>query len=173
MKFDLEKSLQIVERTPGVLYSLLDGIDEAWTHHNEGPGTWSPFDVLGHLIVCEKTNFISRIDIILSGSANKVFSPIDMQAHFRESAGKSMNELLSEFELLRKYNLTKLRSMHLTDEDFSRQGISAKVGSATLAEILATWVVHDLSHLSQITRVMGKQYRKEVGPFIQFIRMLN
>ena len=173
MKFDLEKSLQIVERTPGVLYGLLDGIDEGWTHRNEGPDTWSPFDVLGHLIVCEKTNFISRIDIILSGSANKVFSPIDMQAHFRESAGKSMQELLTEFAALRKSNITKLRSLHLTEEDFNRQGISAKVGSATLSEVLATWVVHDLSHLSQITRVMGKQYSREVGPFIHFIRMLK
>ncbi len=173
MKFDLKKSLQIVERTPVVLFSLLDGIDEEWTHNNEGPDTWSPFDVLGHLIVCEKTNFISRIDIILSGTGNKVFSPVDMQAHFRESAGKTMHELLREFEELRKNNITKLRSMHLSEADFSRQGISAKVGSATLAEILATWVVHDLSHLSQIARVMGKQYTREVGPFIQFIRMLK
>lgn len=173
MEFNLEKTVEIIESTPKVLYALLHGISEEWVYNNEGENTWSVFDVVGHLIVCEKTDFITRTEIILSDSENKTIAPIDMSAQFEWNKGKSMADLLKEFEQIRKENIQKLLVMKLTESDLQKTGIHPKIGKLTLSELLATWVAHDLNHISQITRVMAKQYKHEVGPFMEIVSILK
>jgi uncharacterized damage-inducible protein DinB len=173
MKFEFNRSLEILERTPDVLYALLKGISDDWIFNNEGPGTWSVFDIVGHLIVCEKTDFISRTRIILSDAGDKVFAPIDMFAQFEVNEGKSMFDLLVEFELLRKKNIRTLLELDLSEDDFQKTGLHPVIGKARLNELLSTWVAHDLTHTAQITRVMAKQYKEATGPFIRFLRVLQ
>lgn len=173
MKFDLQKTIQIIERTPAVLHTLLHGISDEWIYNNEGGDTWSPFDVVGHLIVCEKTDFIPRAKIILSNAEDKTLSPIDMNAHFVWGKGKTIANLLQEFEQLRKENIQQLLAFRLTDSDMGRTGIHPEIGRLTLRELLAKWVPHDLGHVSQIARVMAKQYGNEVGPFSTFLGILK
>jgi hypothetical protein len=173
MKFDLANTIEIIERTPSVLNAMLQGISDGWVYNNEGENTWSVFDVIGHLIVCEKTDFIPRAAIILSDSENRTIDPIDMDAHFEWGKGKDVSELLQEFEMLRKANIHKLVAMNLTENDFQKTAVHPKIGQLTLGHLLATWVAHDLSHISQITRVMAKQYKDGVGGFIQFMSVLK
>ncbi|QEC69286.1 DinB family protein [Panacibacter ginsenosidivorans] len=173
MKFDLDKTLEIIERTPSVLNALLQGVSDDWVHHNEGENTWSVFDVVGHLIVCEQTDFITRTKIILSSSGDKILVPIDRQAQFAWSKGKTLADLLKAFEVHRKENIQKLLAFQLGDSDFEKAAVHPKLGNLTLRDLLATWAVHDLNHLSQITRVMAKQYKEAVGPFTVFLGILN
>ncbi len=173
MLFDLNKSVSVLERTPRVLESLLGGLDTPWTHENEGPDTWSPFDIVGHLVHGEKTDWIPRILIILNDSDNKTFRPVDRFAQFEESKGKTMADLLEEFKSLRNQNLEQLKGFVLTEFELNSKGIHPELGEVTLQQVLATWVTHDLGHIAQISRVMAKQYKNEVGPWTAYISILS
>lgn len=173
MNFELAKALDILDSTPRVLSAMLAAISEEWVHTNEGEGSWSPFDVVGHLIHGEKTDWIPRARIILGNSPNKNFQPFDRFAQFEESRGKDINQLLQEFENIRKENLQTLQSFNLSEKDLEKEGIHPVFGKVMLKELLATWVVHDLNHISQICRVMAKQYRTQVGPWIEYLSILN
>jgi uncharacterized damage-inducible protein DinB len=173
MEFDLEKSIEILFRTPDVLDTLLAGLNEEWTSNNEGEDTWSPYDVLGHLIHGEKTDWVTRMEIILSDGLEKTFKPFDRFAQFEESKGKNLSQLLEEFKSVRKRNLEILESKNITIEDLSRKGIHSVFGEVTLQQLLATWIAHDLGHIGQIVRVMAKQYAKEVGPWQKYLPILH
>lgn len=173
MQFNLETAKEIIERTPRVLYSLLQGISDEWIYKNEGGDTWSVFDVVGHLIVCEKTDFIPRANIILSDAENKVLAPIDMKAHFEWNKGKDISDLLKEFELLRYENIQQLTAMNLTEEDLQKTAVHPFMGELSLGELMAVWAVHDLNHLSQILSVMAYQYKTEIGPLIQIVSIIK
>jgi uncharacterized damage-inducible protein DinB len=173
MNFSLSKSIEILERTPNVLIMMLQGLSPEWTSNNEGAETWSVFDVLGHLIEGEKTDWISRMNIILSDEPDKTFKPFDRFAQIEESKGKSLTELLSEFKSLRQHNIEHLKLKQLTDDDLLRTGIHPAFGEVTLSQLLSTWTVHDLNHIAQISRIMAKQYKSAVGPWIEYLRILN
>tara|TARA_R110002012_G_scaffold20918_4_gene73714 strand:- start:8549 stop:9097 length:549 start_codon:yes stop_codon:yes gene_type:complete len=173
MKFDLKKAIEVLERTPGVLNTLLDGLSADWTSSNEGGESWSAYDVVGHLIHGEKTDWIPRADIILSPEADKYFRPFDRFAQMGESGKKTLQQLLQEFSTLRKSNMERLRAMGISDEDLTKTGIHPAFGEVTLAQLLATWVAHDLNHICQIARVMAKQYKAEVGPWVEYLRVMQ
>ena len=173
MKFSLEQSIQILERTPSVLTTMLQRIDPDWTSNNEGKDTWSVYDVIGHLIHGEKTDWVPRAKIILSPESNKNFEVFDRFAQFEDSKEKSLTELLNEFEKLRKENLDWLRAAKITEEDLEKKGIHPAFGEVSLAQLLATWTVHDLNHLAQIARVMSKQYLSAVGPWTAYLKILQ
>ena len=173
MEFSINKSIEILERTPHVLIELTDNLSEDWTMHNEGGETWSVFDVIGHLIHGEKTDWITRMEIILSDGANKEFMPFDRFAQLKESKGKSLEQLLKEFLAARELSLAKLRSFKLTENDYNKTGIHPKFGAVTLSQLIAAWVVHDLDHISQVSRIMSKQYKEESGPWIEFMKILR
>jgi hypothetical protein len=173
MSFNLDHATQILERTPRVLGVWLTGLDPAWTTTNEGPETWSAYDVVGHLVHGERTDWMARLDIILSDGADKRFAPFDRFAQFRESAGKSLAELLEEFRDARAANLARLRSLGLTEDDLDRTGIHPSFGLVTARQLLSTWVAHDLDHLVQIARVMAFQLTGDVGPWVEYIRVVR
>ena len=160
IKYNLEEAIQFLERTPLLLSLQLKDLPIKWTNSNEGPETWSAFDVLGHLIHGENTDWVARIEIILSDSEKKTFEPFDRFAQMQESVGKTMNQLLEEFIVSRRKNLAYLRSKNITENDLGKVGIHPKFGSVTLRNLLATWVAHDLNHLSQINRVLANQYTR-------------
>ena len=173
MEFDLEQAISVLERTPAALQSLLHGLSDSWILNNEGADSWSPFDIVGHLIHGEKTDWIPRVSIILEYGQVKTFEPFDRSAMFQSSRGKSLDELLHEFEQLRLQNLNILRTLNLSPQDFSLKGIHPDLGLVTIKQLLATWVVHDLSHLAQIAEVMARQYREQVGPWKAYIPILD
>lgn len=173
MQFDLKKSIEILSRTPGVLHAQLAGLSDDWLLSNEGTGTWSPFDVVGHLIVNEKTNFLARTLFILSEGENLLLAPLDMVAHFSIIKGKTISDLLIEFKSLREKNIEKLQSLQLSAADLNKTARHPKIGIVSISQILSTWVAHDLTHLAQINRVMAKQYKLEIGSFIEFLTRLK
>ncbi|MBQ4819514.1 DinB family protein [Aquimarina sp. MMG016] len=173
MKFNLNKSIEILQRTPNVLITMLQNMDKEWVFNNEGEKTWSVYDIIGHFIHGEKTDWIPRMEIILSDNPDKTFIPFDRFAQFENSKGKTLKQLLDEFQKLRKSNIEKLISTNLTDEDLQKTGIHPDFGSVTLSQLLATWVVHDLNHIAQISRVIAKQYTTEVGPWSTYLRILK
>lgn len=173
MKFDLEKSIPILERTPKVLSILLTGLSEDWTHKNTGENTWSVFDVIGHLIHGEKTDWIPRAKIILDPKCNKNFEPFDRFAQFEISKDKTLFQLINEFEILRKENIKILKNLEITPETLILTGIHPEFGKVTLEQLLATWLTHDLNHISQITCIMAKQFKQEAGPWVKYIKALN
>ena len=173
MKFNIQKAMPILERTPTIVAMLLKDLDNDWIYNNEGPDTWSPFDVVGHYIHGEKTDWIPRLNIILGEQDDKRFVPFDRFAQFRDSKGKSLNDLLDEFARLRSENLEKLRKVKLDEATLSKKGIHPAFGEVTLENLLSSWVVHDLGHISQITRVLAKQYKEEVGPWTAYMGILN
>ncbi|MBX2970458.1 MAG: DinB family protein [Cyclobacteriaceae bacterium] len=173
MAFELQKTLRVLERTPSVLDSLLRDLPNDWVFANEGADTWNAFDIVGHLIHGEKTDWIPRMEKILSDQGEKTFEPFDRFAQFEASKGKRLNDLLDEFSALRKYNLEVVKSKNLAQSDFNKTGIHPVFGAVTLGQLLATWAVHDLNHLSQISRVMAKHYKYEVGPWIEFLGILK
>lgn len=173
MKYSLEKSYQVLERTPEVLKELLGGLDDEWIMSNEGAETFSPYDVIGHLIHGEKTDWATRAKIILEFGLSKPFTPWDRFAQYEESKGKTLDQLLRQFKKVRKENVAWLRSVKLTETDLDKKGMHPKLGEVTLRNLLATWVVHDLTHMAQITRVMAKQYKEEMGPWPEFFRILS
>lgn len=173
MEFDLKKSIEILTRTPIVLENLIDGLNEDWVHSNEGENTWSTFDVVGHLIQGEKTDWMQRLRIILSDDSNKTFVPFDRFAQFEESKNKTIKQLLDEFKIARRSNIETLQSLNITDNSLNRKGIHPALGEVTLKQLLATWTVHDLGHIAQITRVMARQYTSEVGPWKEYLPLLT
>jgi hypothetical protein len=173
MDFNLEKSIEILERTPHVLRVMLQNLSEDWIKNNEGGETWSPYDVVGHLIHGEKTDWMQRVEIILSAQAEKKFEKFDRLSQFEDNKGNSLNQLLDKFEELRKRNLDLLRSKKITAGHLKSTGIHPAFGVVTLAQLLSTWVVHDLNHIAQLSRVMAKQYKEEVGPWIGYLRILQ
>lgn len=173
MEFEIKKAKEILERTPVVLNNLLAGLSEEWTRQNEGPDTWSPYDVIGHLIHGENTDWIPRAQVILSESDDKNFVPFDRFAQFENSKGKSTNDLLAEFTSLRKSNLQVLDSMDINEDNLKKTGIHPEFGAITLKQLLSCWVAHDLGHIVQISRVMAKQYKEEVGPWTKYLKVLE
>lgn len=173
MKFDLDRSSEVLERTPVVLKALLGNLHDGWVMPNEGPDTFSPYDVIGHLVHGEKTDWMVRARLILEQGTARPFDPYDRFAQYRESRGKSLQQLLDEFERLRAENIAGLRSLGISETDLERKGMHPSLGEVTLRHLLSTWVVHDLTHIAQITRVMAKQYKEEMGPWPEFFRVLN
>ena len=173
MEFSINKSIEILERTPHVLIQLTNHLSAEWTMNNEGGETWSVFDVIGHLIHGEKTDWMVRIEIILSERANKEFEPFDRFAQLVKSKGKSLEQLLNEFLAVRELNIKKLKGLNLTENDFTRTGIHPAFGAVTVLQLIAAWTVHDLNHMSQISRVMAKQYKELSGPWIEYMKILN
>lgn len=173
MNFNINKSIDLLQRTPFVLEALLKDIDPDWAHCNEGEDTFSPFDVLGHLIHGEKTDWMQRLEIILSDKSDKTFQAYDRFAQYEESRGKSMNQLLEEFKLLRAQNIKLLQAKKLSASDFEKTATHPSLGTVSLRELLSTWTVHDLSHLAQISRVICKHYSEDVGPWREFLPILT
>ncbi len=172
MDFDLSQAVEILQRTPQTLRALLQGLPAGWTSNNEGPGTWSPYDVLGHLIHGEKTDWIGRARRILDHGESRTFEPFDRFAQFRDSEGKSLEDLLEEFAERRAQSLGTLRALALTPEQLELKGRHPELGVVTLGQLLATWVAHDLGHVAQITRVMARQYGDQVGPWRAYLPVL-
>jgi len=173
MEFQLEHAKQILSRTPATLNSLLGRLPDEWVTPNEGPDSWSPFDVLGHLIHGEETDWIPRARMILEHGEGRPFEPFDRFAMFEKSKGKSLAELLAAFERLRAESLKELDEMKLTPEALRKRGRHPELGAVTLGQLLSTWVVHDLGHLAQIVRVMAKQYGEAVGPWRAYLPVLG
>lgn len=170
----LAESISVLERTPAVLNTLLRGLPAAWTDAvTEGPGTWSPYIVVGHLIHGEKADWIPRLRTILDHGQSKAFEPFDREAQFRDSEGKSLEALLDEFALLRQQSLQQLRSCNLQPEQMDLQGTHPAFGAVTLRQLLATWTAHDLAHLVQINRVMARRYQNEVGPWAAYLSVMK
>jgi hypothetical protein len=170
---DVDRCLEILERTPRVLGELLAALPAEWTHGTEGPETWSPYDVVGHLVHGERTDWIPRAEIILGPGPDKRFKPFDRTAHFRESAGRSLDALLDEFGTARRASLVRLREMALTETDLDKSGVHPAFGPVTLRQLLAAWVAHDLDHIVQISRVMARQVTAEAGPWREYMRVLR
>jgi hypothetical protein len=171
--FRLNDAIAILERTPAVFRALLSGIPDDFTTCNEGPDTFSAFDNVGHLIHGERADWMPRARIILTQGPNRRFEPYDRFAQVRESAGKSLPQLLDEFAELRAANLQTLRSWNLSDEQLELEGEHPAFGAVTLRQLLATWVAHDLGHIAQTTRVMAKYYREDVGPWRAYLPVLD
>jgi hypothetical protein len=173
MTFDLTKCVEILERTPAVLEQMLSGLSHEWTQSNEGADTWSPYDVVGHLIHGERTDWMARLDIIRTDGPEKTFVPFDRFAQFEESRGKTLTDLLREFREARQANLARLRSLDLQPSDLDRTGIHPSFGTVTMRQLLATWTVHDLDHVMQISRVMAKQIGADTGPWVAYLRIIR
>lgn len=173
MNLDLDNAIAVLERTPGVLEALLAGLPASWTTCNEGPDTWSPFDVVGHLISGEKTDWMVRLRIILAQGPSRRFQPFNRSLHLERDKGRTLPELLAEFRQLRERNLADLKALNPTPAQLALTGEHPDFGSVTLSQLLATWVAHDLGHLAQITRVMAKQYRDAVGPWQAYLPVLH
>jgi len=172
MEFRLDSGLAILERTPAALSAWLGGPGEEWTHANEGPETFSPFDVVGHLVHGELTDWMPRVRRILEHGHKVPFEPFDRFAMYETSRGQSLDELLTRFADLRATNVAELSSLGLTADQLRLTGMHPRLGQVTMAELLSAWVVHDLGHLYQIARVMAHQYRSAVGPW-GFMRVLG
>jgi hypothetical protein len=173
MKFELGNSIDVLRRTPGTLQVLLGEIAEPLVRGTEGPETFSPFDVVGHLIDGEETDWMTRARIILSDQVDKSFTPYDRFRHRKRNLDRALPSLLSEFARLRAGNLAELNGWHLTEAQLDLTGMHPNFGPVTLRQLLAAWVVHDLGHIAQITRVMAKQYRDDVGPWTPFMPVLT
>jgi hypothetical protein len=173
MKFNFENSLYILKCTPRVLAELLKDCPEELLLKNEGGDSWSPYDIVGHLIHGEKTDWIERMEMILSDGTTKTFRPFDRFAQFADSKGKTISQLLEEFSNLRKRNVSILQSKELSEDDLKKTGIHPAFGEVNLEQLLSTWTVHDLNHLSQITRVMAHQYSENVGPWKAYLPILH
>lgn len=171
--FDLDPSIDVLERSPATLRAFLAGLGESWIVGNEGPETFSPFDVVGHLIDGEETDWIPRARVILAQGPSIRFEPYDRFRHRTRNAGRSLESLLAEFARLRTANLDLLRSWKLTARELDLSGDHPSLGRVTLRQLLAAWVVHDLGHIAQVARVMAKQYRDEVGPWVPFLPVLT
>jgi hypothetical protein len=171
--FAINEAVAILERTPATFDALLRDLPDGWIVANEGGSTWSPFDVIGHLIHGERTDWLPRARIILEHGEARPFEKFDRLAQFRESEGRTLASLLDEFAALRRANLHELASLRLTDTDLDRRGRHPELGVVTLRQLLATWVAHDLDHIVQISRVLARQYSDEVGPWQAYLRIIS
>ncbi|HWZ45133.1 MAG TPA: DinB family protein [Candidatus Saccharimonadales bacterium] len=172
-KFDLTGSIAVLTRTPATLNALLRGLPDIWVRGNEGKNTWNAFDIMGHMVFGERTDWMSRVRIILAEGEARPFDPFDRFAQFKENQDKSLEQLLDDFARLRMENLSALQALGLQREDLTRRGKHPALGTVTLAELLAAWVVHDLTHLHQLSRVMAHQYRDAVGPWSAYLGVLE
>lgn len=170
---NLENTISLLTRTPAALDALLRDLPEAWTLRNEGNETWTAFDVLGHLIYADRTDWMPRAKTILQFGDKQPFAPFDRLGHVRESQGKSLAELLDEFARVRAESIAELRALALQPKDLERSGRHPALGAVTLSELLATWAAHDLTHLHQISRIMAHQYRQFVGPFGAYLGVMQ
>lgn len=173
MEFELDKAKEVLQRTPATLNALLHDLPSDWVLANEGPETFSPYDVIGHLIEGEENDWIPRARIILEQGEARPFDKFDRFAMYEKSRGKSLSELLTQFEQLRGESLRQLDEMNLTPELLQKQGSHPALGVVTLSQLLSAWVVHDLGHIRQIVRVMAKQYREAIGPWTTYLTIVN
>lgn len=165
MKFDLHQAIEVLERTPGVLRAMLAGLSQPWVQNNYGPETFSPFDVVGHLIHGERHDWMPRMVIILEHGPHKPFEPFDRYAMYEDSKGKTIDGLLDTFARLRSQNIAELTRLQLTPQQLTMTGTHPDLGEVTLEQLMATWVVHDLNHTHQIAKAQAWQYRDHVGPW--------
>jgi hypothetical protein len=172
-EFSLAEASAVLARTPATMEAMLRGLPDKWVQSNEGENTWSAFDIVGHLIVGERTDWMPRVRIILQNGEARAFDPFDRFAQSKESRGKSLEQLLDDFAGLRRENLAALRALNLQPEDLIRRGRHPALGVVTLSELLATWAVHDLTHVHQLSRVMAHQYRDVVGPWRAYLGVLQ
>jgi len=173
MKFNLEKSKEILRQTPSTVNNLLQNLSGEWIKNNEGGESWSPYDILGHLIHGDRADWMGRIKTILEFGETKAFVPFDRFAQFKSSEGKSLRDLLDTFAALRAENIEELDSLNITEEQLLLRGQHPAFGTVTLAQLISTWTVHDLGHIAQIARVMSKQYIDEVGPWKDYLPVLT
>ena len=172
-QFSLHDTIALLTRTPATLDVLLRDLPESWTLRNEGGDTWNAFDIVGHLIHGERTDWMPRAKCILEFGETRAFDPFDRLAQMRDSERKSLAMLLDEFARLRSENLRELRALNLQPVDLDRRGRHPVFGVVTLSQLLATWAAHDLTHLHQLPRVMAHQYRDAVGPWIEFLGVMH
>jgi uncharacterized damage-inducible protein DinB len=173
MKFNLDQAMEVLQRTPATLRAMLAGLGNHWIRGNYGDDTFSSFDVVGHLITGENTDWMTRTRLILEHGPSKPFAKYDRYAQFEESRDKTMNQLLDEFERLRKANLAAMRDLRLTSKDLEKRGTHPALGEVTLENLLATWVAHDLNHIAQIAKAMATQYEDIVGPWREYLGILK
>jgi hypothetical protein len=173
MKFQVEQAVEILSKTPETVKTLLGNLSEDWIKGDEDSGDWSPFDVLGHYIHGEETDWIPRAEIILEQGANRTFEPFDRFAQFEKSKGKTLGELLETFADLRRKNLEILKSWNLSGEQLGLKGTHPELGEVNLEQLLATWVVHDLTHIRQIVTVLAKKYSETVGVWKEYLSILK
>jgi hypothetical protein len=172
-EFSLTVTIAVLTRTPGTLNTFLRALPDTLVRHNEGADTWSAFDILGHLIVGERTDWMPRARRILEDGEARAFDPFDRFAQLKECQGKSLEQLLDEFASLRRENLVALQALNLQPSDLTRRGKHPALGVVTLSQLLATWAVHDLTHLHQLCRVMAHPYRDAVGPWSAYLGVLQ
>jgi DinB superfamily len=170
---NLAETFSVLTRTPTILNALLRGLPDVWVRRNEGTDTWNAFDIVSHLIVGERTDWMPRVRIIIESGEARPFDPFDRFAQVKESQSKSLEQLLDDFTLLRRENLAELQSLNLQPEDLQRRGKHPALGVVTLSELLATWTVHDLTHLHQLSRVLAHQYCDAVGPWSAYLGVLH
>lgn len=173
MIFNLEKSIQILERTPVVLYHLVQNLSQDWTHNNEGADSWNVPDVIGHLIYCDTENWLLRTKHILNEGDSVPLPPFDRFAHLQLYQHHSLSQLVEQFKNTRESTLAEVRKLINNETDFNKKGLHPQFGEVVLSQLLSAWVVHDLSHHAQINRIIAKQYSETVGPWIQFLKILN
>lgn len=173
MHFDLPAGVAVLERTPRTLDAMLRGLDTSWTDADEGPDTWSPWVIIGHLVQGERSDWIPRARIILAQGPDRRFTPFDRFAQFEASKGKTLAALLDEFAALRAESLATLAGWQITEDHLALEGVHPAFGAVTLRQLLATWVAHDLGHIAQTARVMAKQYREAVGPWRAYLPVLD
>jgi hypothetical protein len=173
LKFNLAETTAVLARTPDSINALLRGLPDIWVRRNEGNDSWSAFDIVGHLAFGERTDWMTRLRIVMESGDARPFDPFDRFAQLEENRDKSLEQLLDDFARLRQENLAALRAMNLQPEDLTRQGRHPALGVVTLSELLAAWAVHDLTHLHQLSRVMAHQYRDAVGPWNSFLGVLR
>ena len=169
----VKESLLVLERTPAVLNALLLGLPDCWIRATEGPETWSPYDVVGHLIHGERTDWLTRLEIILEHGPSRAFDPFDREAQFRESQGKGIDDLLYEFSEVRAGNLERLRQLGIATRHLELEGTHPALGRVTLRQLVAAWTAHDLTHIVQISRTMAKRYRHDVGPWAEYLSVMK
>jgi hypothetical protein len=169
----IDDVINIISRTPATIRELVSGLEDHWLHAREGAETWSPHEVVAHLIYGEQTDWIPRMRIILSDAADKTFAPFDRSGHFPIAAGRTIDSLLHQFEQLRLENILILVAADLTEDDLRKEGIHPAFGPVTLGQLLASWMVHDMTHIYQISRIIAKQYEEEVGPWKEYLGILN
>ncbi|MGZ4790025.1 MAG: DinB family protein [Terriglobales bacterium] len=173
MGHNLEETIALLGRTPATLNSLLRDLPETWTHRNEGDGTFTAYDVVGHLIYADREDWLPRARRILEHGEAKPFDAFDHMGHVKQSKGKSLSQLLDEFLTVRAEALDQLRALNLHASDMERRGRHPALGPVTMSELLATWAGHDLTHLHQVSRIMAHQYREVVGPFAEYLGVMK
>lgn len=172
-KFHLPETVALLCRTPAALDALLRGLPESWTRSDEGVGSWNAYDIVGHLIAGERTDWMPRVRIILDQGEARTFDPFDMLAHRKEDQSRPLDKLLDDFTHLRMASLAALESLALQPQDLALRGRHPELGPVTLQDLLATWAVHDLTHLHQLSRVMAHQYHEQVGPWSAYMGVLQ